>query len=88
MEKKEDWTIEEMRPIIERYINNKKFSEILFVLYTSYGFPVELSIEELNDRGYNFDRNIVMEGFNVRMKEHKEISRIANKGVFVSPLSN
>lgn len=55
--------------------------EILFTLYDTYGFPVELSVEEV------FKRNIVLdenwrEQFEVRMAEQRARSQTAAKGTF------
>jgi alanyl-tRNA synthetase len=49
-----------------------------FELYTSYGFPIELQIEEAESRGKKVD----IEGFNKKMKEHQEKSRESSKDKF------
>jgi alanyl-tRNA synthetase len=85
---KKNWTIEEARPIVERELFNNKVINALFVMYTRFGFPPEMTIEELEDRGYEFDKDITLNGFNERFKEHQELSRRANVNVFVSPLSS
>lgn len=84
---KKKWTVENARPIVERFLMNEKLGKVLFDMYTSFGFPPELTIEELQDRGYGFDVNEVMEDFDKRFKEHQEKSRKANEKIFVSPLS-
>ncbi|HSX29979.1 MAG TPA: alanine--tRNA ligase-related protein [Candidatus Saccharimonadales bacterium] len=55
--------------------------EVLFTLYDTYGFPVELSAEEA------FKRGIVLsdtwrEEFDAKMKEQRERSQTASKGTF------
>jgi alanyl-tRNA synthetase len=55
--------------------------DVIFQLYDTYGFPVELSAEEA------FKRNIEMttnwrEQFDAKMQEQRERSKTASKGVF------
>jgi len=45
--------------------------EEAFDLYQSYGFPLELTEELVQEKGFSVDK----EGFKKAMKEHKEISR-------------
>ncbi len=40
-------------------------------MYTTFGFPIELQVEEAESRGKKVD----IEGFNEKMKEHQELSR-------------
>ncbi len=47
-----------------------------FRLYDTYGFPLELTQELAAERGLSVDT----EGFNVCFEEHKEKSRVLNKG--------
>ncbi len=47
-----------------------------FRLYDTYGFPLELTQELASERGLSVDT----EGFNVCFEEHKEKSRVLNKG--------
>jgi alanyl-tRNA synthetase len=56
-------------------------------MYTNFGFPPEITIEELQGRGYDFDKEEAMKSFNERFKKHQDMSRNANKNIFVSPLS-
>ncbi len=42
-----------------------------FELFTTYGFPIELTEEIARERGFKVDR----EGFNLKMEEHRELSR-------------
>ncbi len=46
-------------------------AEDIFALFTTYGFPAELSEELANERGLSFDK----EGFERKMQEHKQASR-------------
>ena len=47
-----------------------------FRLYDTYGFPLELTQELASERGLSVDTD----GFNVCFEEHKEKSRVLNKG--------
>ena len=51
---------------------------IAFKLYDTYGFPIELTVEEAKARGMEVDTL----GFNEKFKEHQEKSRTASKGMF------
>lgn len=55
--------------------------QILFTLYDTYGFPVELSVEEVFKRGIELDTDW-REQFEMKMKEQRERSQTAAKGVF------
>ncbi|HRF28315.1 MAG TPA: alanine--tRNA ligase [Candidatus Saccharibacteria bacterium] len=54
---------------------------ILFTLYDTYGFPVELSVEECFKRGVDLPENW-REEFDARMQEQRERSQTAAKGTF------
>ncbi len=55
-----------------------------FILFSSYGFPVEIIKELLKEKGFNFDQN----SFDLAFKSHKTISQTAAKGKFVSGLTD
>ena len=57
--------------------------DIAFKLYDTYGFPIELTIEEAKDRGMDVD----VDGFYEKFREHQEKSRTASKGKFKGGLS-
>lgn len=54
-----------------------------FKLYDTYGFPIELTLEEAHDRGMDVD----LDGFYEKFREHQEKSRTASKGKFKGGLS-
>ena len=58
--------------------SNTVDKNIAFKLYDTYGFPIELTIEEAKSRGMDVD----VSGFNEKFKEHQEKSRTASKGMF------
>ena len=57
--------------------------ELAFKLYDTFGFPIELTIEEAENRGLSVDVN----GFNEKFKAHQELSRTASKGMFKGGLA-
>ncbi len=66
---------------MERYTQGGLTGEELFTLYDTFGFPVELSTEEA------YKRDIVLskawrEEFDAKMKQQRERSQTAAKGVF------
>jgi len=55
--------------------------EVLFTLYDTYGFPVELSTEEAFKQGVDLSP-MWREEFDAKMKEQRERSQTAAKGTF------
>lgn len=55
-----------------------------FVLFTTYGFPIELTEELARERGSNIDR----EAFDAKLKEHQNQSRTQSAGTFKGGLAN
>lgn len=58
----------------------KNYGELLFTLYDTYGFPVELSVEEAANRG--FEMGDWRSQFDAKMAEQRERSQTAAKGTF------
>ncbi|MBR3229935.1 MAG: alanine--tRNA ligase [Bacilli bacterium] len=73
-------TIEKGLREFDKLVKNTKTvdKDIAFKLYDTYGFPIELTIEEAKSRGMDVDTL----GFNEKFKEHQEKSRTASKGMF------
>ena len=73
-------TIEKGLREFDKLLKNSNMVDknIAFKLYDTYGFPIELTIEEAKSRGMDVD----VEGFNEKFKEHQEKSRTASKGMF------
>ena len=55
-----------------------------FVLYTSYGFPIELTLELAKERGIEVN----LKDYEEAMKKHQELSRTASAGMFKGGLAN
>jgi alanyl-tRNA synthetase len=60
----------------------------LFDLYQSYGFPLEMSFEELDRMGIIYDREYLIDRFNQRLVEHQNLSRTASAGMFKGGLAD
>ena len=55
-----------------------------FVLFTTYGFPIEMTQELANEKGIKID----IENFKEKMKQHRELSRTASAGKFKGGLAD
>lgn len=55
-----------------------------FTLATTYGFPIELTLELAKEQG----RNIDLEDFKKKMTEHQKLSQSASAGMFKGGLAN
>jgi len=79
-------TIETGFSIFNKLIKDKKEMDCKesFLLYQSYGFPVELIEEECKKRKIKF----VLEDFEKECKAHQELSRTASAGQFKSGLAD
>ncbi len=83
---------EKFRQTLEKGINqfkkfsfNKKLSgEEAFLLYQSYGFPIEMIEEECKKNKIQFNKK----DFEEEQKKHQELSRTAAKGKFKSGLAD
>jgi len=67
-------------------------ADFLFDLYQSYGFPIELSIEEINklrrERGRGNIPDNVISQFNKLFEDHREKSRLGAKEKFAGGLAD
>ncbi len=75
--------------------------DVLFNLYSTYGFPIEMSLEEIKKlyQEYNYevghnitelskdDENRILQQFHEALKKHQELSRTASEGMFKSGLA-
>ncbi len=85
-EKKFDETLEKGMNIFEKMIKEKKEIDCkdAFLLYQSYGFPIEMTEELAVERGKKIDK----EGFEKECQIHQELSRTASAGQFKSGLAD
>lgn len=82
-------TLERGEKKLEKRFNEPAHGGIIagveaFDLFQTYGFPLELTIELANERGWQVDRF----GFDAAMKGHQEQSRTAAAGRFRSGLAD
>ncbi|OGI60139.1 hypothetical protein A2641_03590 [Candidatus Nomurabacteria bacterium RIFCSPHIGHO2_01_FULL_37_25] len=55
-----------------------------FILFTTYGFPIELTLELAKEKGVKIN----IEDFNRKMIEHQKLSQTASAGMFKGGLAN
>ncbi len=55
-----------------------------FKLYSTYGFPLEMTIDLIKEKGLTFD----IKDFNDEFEKHKELSRTASCGMFKGGLAD
>ena len=56
----------------------------VFLLFSTYGFPYEMTLELAKERSMAVDE----EGFKAEMKKHQELSRTASAGIFKGGLAD
>lgn len=62
----------------------KLSGEDAFILFSSYGFPLELTEEVMQEQGATVDRNV----FAAEFKKHQDLSRTASAGTFKGGLAD
>jgi len=92
--------LKELEKLFDNYKGNFKGFRLnakdLFNLYQTYGFPIELSIEEINKKriengGILMSKDIeerFLKLFREELKKHQELSRTATKGKFKGGLAD
>lgn len=85
-ENKFNKTLENGLNMFSKMIKGKKeiSGKDVFLLYQSYGFPVELTQEIAKEKRIRID----VIGFEKELKKHRELSRTATRGKFSSGLAN
>lgn len=79
-------TLEKGIKFLNKIIQQKKQINCkdAFLLYQSYGFPIEMTIELANEKNIKVDEK----GFEKECKIHQELSKTATKGKFKSGLAD
>ncbi|MBI5254531.1 alanine--tRNA ligase, partial [Candidatus Falkowbacteria bacterium] len=78
-------TLEKGTREFNRMAQNKKISgRNAFVLFSTYGFPLEMTEELAREAGANVDR----EEFDAEFKKHQELSKTASAGMFKGGLAD
>lgn len=85
-EERFDKTLDKGLNIFSRFIKDKKIlsGKDAFLLYQSYGFPIELTAELAKEKNLKVD----IKGFEQELKKHQELSRSVSAGSFKSGLSD
>ncbi len=85
-EKKFLKTLEQGLKIFEKLTKGKRYlsGKDTFLLYQSYGFPLEMTKELAKEKNIKIDE----EGFKSEQKKHQELSRTATVGRFKSGLAD
>ncbi|MCK9595654.1 alanine--tRNA ligase [Candidatus Pacearchaeota archaeon] len=84
-EKRFQLTLEKGMNKFEKFAKNKKISgEESFLLYQSYGFPIEMIEEECKKNKIKLNK----ENFQKELQKHQELSRTATQGKFKSGLAD
>ena len=76
--------MERFKKTIDRGMKEFEKGADPFVLFTSYGFPIELTAELAKEKGKNID----IEKFKMEMKKHQELSRVGAEQKFKGGLAN
>ncbi len=89
-EKKFNQTLENGLKELEKRLNNdeNEYTKIAFLMYETYGFPLELYIEELQTKEIEFVKENVEKQFNTDFEAHQEKSRSSSQGFFKGGLAD
>ncbi len=72
----------------ESEFDERQAAEKGFFLYETYGFPVEMIIEELEREGVKFDKTLFKDVFERKFKEHQDQSRAGAEQKFAGGLAD
>lgn len=76
--------VRKFRATIEKGFKEFEKGTDAFVLFSTYGFPIEMTQELAKEKGQKID----IKKFNQQMKKHQELSRTAAAGKFKSGLAD
>lgn len=80
--------LRELEHMVKNELKNLSDGHGVFYLFETYGFPLELSVEELKKRGANFNEKLLVQGFKEKQKEHQDKSRAGSKQKFAGGLAD
>jgi alanyl-tRNA synthetase len=75
---------EKFRKTLEKGMKEFESGTDPFTLFTTYGFPIELTEELAREKGVSIDRAI----FDTKMTEHQKLSQTSSAGMFKGGLAN
>jgi alanyl-tRNA synthetase len=81
-EKKFEKTLEKGMRVFEKISGKKISGKNAFLLFQSYGFPIEMTEELASEKGVD------VKGYYKELEKHQELSRTATKGKFSSGLAD
>jgi len=76
--------VRKFRATIEKGLKEFEKGTDAFILFSTYGFPIETTQELAKEKG----RKVDMNKFNEQMKKHQELSRTASAGKFKGGLAD
>lgn len=69
--------------------NTQAFAKRIFDLFQTHGFPLELILEELQNKNFKeFGKDEIIKIFNEEFKKHQALSRTASAGLFKGGLAD
>ncbi|HEX8974000.1 MAG TPA: alanine--tRNA ligase [Patescibacteria group bacterium] len=68
-------------------LTTEHVADKLFELYTTFGFPLELAIEELKRQNISVNEDVIRL-YDEKIKKHQELSRTASAGMFKGGLAD
>lgn len=75
---------EKFEKTLEQGLKEFEKGKNAFILYTTYGFPIELTLEIAKEKGVSVD----LKKFNEELQKHQELSRTASTGMFKGGLAD
>ncbi|MDD5752359.1 MAG: alanine--tRNA ligase [Candidatus Portnoybacteria bacterium] len=72
----------------KKFFAEKSLSETAFYFFSTLGFPLEMFLEELKNKGIKYDEGKIQREFDEQLKGHQELSRTATAGKFKSGLAD
>lgn len=89
-EKRFNETINKGIKIFEKFIleNQQITGKDAFLLFQSYGFPIEMTLEMLNEKKIKYNEEKIKKDFEKEQIMHQELSRTATQGKFKSGLAD
>jgi alanyl-tRNA synthetase len=75
---------EEENMLVGQNENKTLPGKVIFDLYATYGFPIELTEEIAREKNIKLDKD----GFDFELKKHQELSKTASAGMFKGGLSD
>lgn len=75
---------EKFRQTLEKGLREFEKGVDPFILFTTYGFPIELTEELAKEKGILINKK----DFNIKMEEHQKLSQTSSAGMFKGGLAN